>query len=112
MANKRLRTMCHNPSAKMRYSFARPKTGRAPLTTHDPARSLLAKFSGNPPYGMPAIEALIPQLIPHGYMTDDPSSLDEFKQVCTGKRKKTVVPDRASPPLVGYAAGRYTTHVV
>ena len=65
------------------------------------ACALLANFSGNPPYDMPAIEALIPQLIPLGHMIDDPPSFDEFKRSCMGKRKKDVGPNGVPHRLLG-----------
>ena len=51
------------------------------------ACALLANFNDNPPYGMPTIQALVPELIPHVLMTDDPPSFEELKRACAGKRK-------------------------
>ena len=67
----------------------------------DLARALLANFGGNPPYDMPAIEALIPQLIPQGHMTVDPANYHEFKRACMGKRKKAVGSDEVPHRLLG-----------
>ena len=48
---------------------------------------------------MSAIEAPLPQLIPQGQMTDDPTSFDECKRACMGKHKKAVGPDGVSHRL-------------
>ena len=61
----------------------------------------MANFSGNPPYDMPAIKALIPKLIRQGHMVDDPPSFKEFKHACMGKRKKSVGRDGVPHRLLG-----------
>ena len=108
VANKRLYTMRHAALRKDGVFFRLTKNWtRGPLKptqkqpSPDLARALLANFSGNPPYDMAAIEALIPQLIPQGHMTDDPPSFDEFKRACIGKRKKAVGPDGVPHRLLG-----------
>ena len=58
-----------------------------------PSARFASQLNGNPPYDMPAIEALILQLIPQGHMLDDPPSFNEFKRACMFKRKKAVGPD-------------------
>ena len=108
VANKRLYTMQHAALRKDGVFFRLTKNWtRGPLKpaqkqpSPDLARALLANFTGNPPYDMPAIEALIPQLIPRGHMTDDPPSFDEFKRACMGKCKKAVGPDGVPHRLLG-----------
>ena len=75
----------------------------------DLARTLLASFSGNPPFDISAIEALILQLIPQGHMTHQ-ASMSSKGHVWTSARKPWAL--MGSAPLVGYAARRYATHVV
>ena len=108
VANKCLYTMRHAALRKDWVFFRLTKNWtRGPLKptqkqpSPDLARALLANFSNNPPYDMAAIEALIPQLIPQGHMTDDPPSFDEFKRACMGKRKKPVGPDGVPHRLLG-----------
>ena len=108
LANKRLYTVCHAALRKDGVFFCLTKNwSRGPLKptqkqpSPDLACALLANFSGNPPYDMPAIEALIPQLIPQGHMIDDPASFDEFKRACMGRRKKAVGPYGLPHRLLG-----------
>ena len=98
--NRRLYSMRHAALRKDGVFFCLTKNlTRGPLKptqkqpSPDLARALLANFTGNPPYDMSAIEALIPKLIPHRHMTDDLPTFDKCKRACMRKRKNAVIPN-------------------